>query len=77
MSKAGFGFRMKIWNETESLIHVVQNQGTRTNFVKAKIDKSQKDTLCWLYKTGHESIHHDVSSCSKLTQKDYKRRQTT
>ena len=31
--------------ETESLIVASQNQSIRTNLVKAKIDKSQKDTL--------------------------------
>ena len=34
--------------ETESLKVAGQNQGIRTNLVKAKIDKSQKDTLCRL-----------------------------
>ena len=34
--------------ETESLIVAAQNQSIRTNLVKAKIDKSQKDTLCRL-----------------------------
>ena len=32
--------------ETEGLIAAVQNQSTRTNLVKAKIDKSQGDSLC-------------------------------
>ena len=32
--------------ETESLIVVAQNQSIRTNLVKAKIDKSQGDSLC-------------------------------
>ena len=34
--------------ETESLIFAAQNQSIRTNLVKAKIDKIQKDTLCRL-----------------------------
>ena len=34
--------------ETESLIVAAQNQSVRTNLVKAKIDKSQKYTLCRL-----------------------------
>ena len=59
--------------ETESLIVAAQNQSIRTNLVKAKIDKSQKDTLCRLCKKADESIHHIVSSCSKLAQKEYKR----
>ena len=60
--------------ETESLIVSAQNQSIRTNLVKAKIDKSQKDTLCKLCKKADESINHVVSGCSKLAQKEYKRR---
>ena len=60
--------------ETESLIVAAQNQSIRTNLVKVKIDKSQKDTLCRLCKKGDESIDHVVSTCSKLAQKEYKRR---
>ena len=60
--------------ETESLIVAAQNQSIRTNLVKAKIDKSQKDTLCRLCKKADESIDHVVSGCSKLAQKEYKRR---
>ena len=60
--------------ETESLIVAAQNQSIRTNLVKAKIDKSQKDTLCRLCKKTDESIDHVVSGCSKLAQKEYKRR---
>ena len=55
--------------ETESLIVAAQNQIIKTNLVKAKIDKSQKDTLCRLCKKADESIDHVVSGCSKLVQK--------
>ena len=60
--------------ETESLIVAVQNQSIRTNLVKAKIDKSQKDTLCRLRKKADESTDLVASGCSKLAQKEYKRR---
>ena len=61
--------------ETESLIFAAQNQGIRTNLVKAKNDKSQRDTLCKLYiKADGNIIDHVVSGCSKLAQKKYKRR---
>ena len=60
--------------ETESLIVAAQNQSIRTNLVKAKIDKNQKDTLCRLCKKADESIDHVVSGCNKLAQKEYKRR---
>ena len=60
--------------ETESLTVAAQNQSIRTNLVKAKIDKSQGDSLCRVYKKVDESIDHIVSGCSKLAQKEYKRR---
>ena len=57
--------------EAKSVIVAAQNQSTRTNLVKAKIDKSQGDSLC---RKVDESIDHIVSGCSKLAQKEYKRR---
>ena len=51
-----------------------QNQNTRTNLVKAKIDKSQGDFLCRMCRKVDESIDHIVSGCSKRAQKEYKRR---
>ena len=60
--------------ETESLIVAAQNQSIRTNLVKAKIGKSQGDSLCRVCKKVHESIDHVVNGCSKLAQKEYKRR---
>ena len=55
--------------ETESLKVAAPNQKIRT-----KIDKSQKDMLYRLCKKADESIDHVVSGCSKLAQKDYKRK---
>ena len=60
--------------ETESLIVPAQNQSIRTNIVKARIDKSQGDSLCRVCRKVDESIDHIVSGCSKLAQKEYKRR---
>ena len=60
--------------ETESLIVSAQNQSIRTNLVKARIDKSQGDSLCRMCRKVDESIDHIVSGCSKLAQKEYKRR---
>ena len=59
--------------ETESLIEAAQNQSTRTNLVKGKIDKSQGDSFCRVCRKVDESIYH-VSGCSKLAQKEYERR---
>ena len=51
-----------------------QNQSIRTNLVKAKINKSQGVSLCRVCRKVDESIDHIVSGCSKLAQKEYKRR---
>ena len=51
-----------------------QNQTVRTNLVKAKIDKSQGDSLCRMCRKVDESKDHIVSGCGKLAQKEYKRR---
>ena len=56
--------------ETESLIVTAQNQSIRTNVVKAKIDKSQGDSLCRVCRKVDESVDHIVSDCSKLAQKE-------
>ena len=60
--------------QTESLIVAAQNQSVRTNLVKTKIDKSQGDSLCRVCRKVDGSIDHIVSGCSKLAQKEYKRR---
>ena len=56
--------------ETESLIVAAQNQSIRTNLVKARIDKSQGDSLRRMCRKVDESIDHTVSGCSKLAQKE-------
>ena len=48
--------------QTESLIVAAQNQSIKTNLVKAKIDKSQGDSLCRVCGKVDESIDHAVSS---------------
>ena len=60
--------------ETESLIVATQNQSIGTNLVKEKIDKSQGDSWCRVCRKVDESIVLIVSSCSKLAQKQYKKR---
>ena len=44
--------------ETESLIVAAQNQNIRTNLVKGKIDKSQRDSLCRVCRKVDESISY-------------------
>ena len=60
--------------ETESLIVAAQNHSITTNLVKARVDKSQGDSLCRVCRKVDESIDHIVSGCSKLAQKEYKGR---
>ena len=60
--------------ETESLIVAAQNQSIRTNLVKARIDKSQGDSLYRMCRKVDESIDHIVNGCNKLAQKEYKSR---
>ena len=55
--------------ETEDLIVAAQNQGIKMNLVKAKIDKIQGISFCRVCRKDHIA-----SSCSKLAQKEYKRR---
>ena len=54
--------------ETESLIVAALNQSIRTNLGKAKIEKSQGDSLCRVSRKVDESIDHIVSGSSKLVQ---------
>ena len=55
--------------ETESLTVAAQNQHIRPNLIKAKIDISQRDSLCRVCRKVDESTDHIVSGCSKLAQK--------
>ena len=51
-----------------------QNESIRTNLVKARTDKSHGDCFGRVCRKVDESIDHILSSCSKLAQKEYKRR---
>ena len=60
--------------ETEALIFAAQEQSLRTNYVKFHIDKTTNTPMCRMCGKKGESISHIVSECSKLAQKEYKRR---
>ena len=51
--------------ETESLLIAAQNNAIRTNYTKARIDKTRDRD---------ETINHIISECSKLAQEKYKTR---
>ena len=53
-----------------------QDQATRTNATKTKIDKTSSDSKCRLCKIKDETIDHLVISCSKIEQTDFKERQS-
>ena len=60
--------------ETEFLPIAAQNNDIRTNHVKARIDKTQKNCRCMLCSDRDERINHILSESSKLAQKEYKTR---
>ena len=60
--------------ETESLLIAAQNNAVITNHIKARIDKTQQNSKCWLCGDRDETINHIISECSKLAQKEYKTR---
>ena len=63
---------LKITSET--LICSVQEQAIRTNNVKYQIDKSVDSPSCRTCGETGKTISHIVSECSKLAQREYKRR---
>ena len=52
--------------ETESLLLAAQNNAGRTNHIKARIDKTQQNSICWLCGDRDETINYIISECSKL-----------
>ena len=60
--------------ETESLPIAAQNNAIRTNFIKARKDKTQQNSKCRLCGDRDETIYHIISECSKVAQKEYKTR---
>ena len=65
--------RGELKKETEGMIMPAQSQSLRTNAIKARIDKSRVDAKCRMCNEKEETIHHIVSGCSNLAQKEYKR----
>ncbi|KAL1464022.1 hypothetical protein WDU94_003708 [Cyamophila willieti] len=57
--------------ETESLIIAAQDQAITTNYIKKTIHKQDVDPKCRLCKQFNETIHHIVSGCPVLAQKEY------
>ena len=66
--------KMDLKPETEALICAAQEQALRTNYVKYNIDKTAESPLCRMCADKGESVGHIISECTKLAQKEYKRR---
>ena len=60
--------------QTEATIFAAQEQALRTNYVKNKIDKTPESPLCRMCGERGETVQHIVCECSKLAQREYKRR---
>ena len=60
--------------ETESLLMTAQTSAIRTNYIKARIAKTQQNSKCTLCSGRDETINHIISECSILAQKEYKAR---
>ena len=58
--------------ETESLLEAAQNNTIRTNYINARIDRTQQNGRCMLCGDRDETINHITSECSKLAKKEYK-----
>ena len=60
--------------QTESLLIAAQDQALGINYRKARIERIRKSANCRMCKEKDETVTHLVSECSKLAQKEYKRR---
>ena len=60
--------------ESESLFIATQNNSTRINHIKARIDETQQNSKCRLSGNKDKSINHIISECNKLAHKEYKTR---
>ena len=58
--------------ETESLLIAAQNNAIRTNYIKARVDKSQQNSKCGLCDDRKETTNRMISEYSKLAQNECK-----
>ena len=57
--------KANLQRETEFLLRATKN-AIRTNYIKAKIDKTQQNSKWRLCDDRNETINHIISECSKL-----------
>ena len=60
--------------ETEYLLIAAQDNAVRTNQIKARIDKTQQNSICRICGDRDETMNHIISECSKLVMREYKAR---
>ena len=66
--------QLMLMRKTLKGVMAAQNSAIRTNHIKVRIDKTQKNSKCRLCGDRDETINHIISECSKLAQKKYKTR---
>lgn len=59
--------------EPEGLLVAAQSQALRTNAIKAKINKSQENSLCCQCHQNNETVNHIVSECPKIARHNINR----
>ena len=59
---------------TEALICSTQEQALRANYTKFYFDKGSESPMCRMCGEKAETISHLISECSKLAQREYKKR---
>ncbi len=60
--------------KSEFLLIEAQNNAIRTNHIKARLDKTQRNSRLRLSDERDETINHIIRECSKLALKEYKTR---
>ena len=60
--------------ETESLLIAAQNNVIRTNHIKARIDKTQRNIKCSFCSDRDEPLNHIMIECTKFALKEYETR---
>ena len=66
--KCGHG---NLKRECEFLLIAAQNNAIRTNYVQARIDKTQQNRWIKLSGDRDETVNHIISECSKFAQREY------
>ena len=58
--------------KNESLLIAARNNATKTHYIKARIDKTQRNRRCRSFGDTHETINHIITEHGKLAPKEYK-----